>query len=37
VASHQTGFQTWGVKQTELRPTLALLVHLGITSKKPAK
>ncbi|MCH0542875.1 TetR/AcrR family transcriptional regulator [Streptomyces sp. MUM 203J] len=36
-ASHQKGFQTWGVKQAELRPNLALLVHLGITGKKPAK
>ncbi|MFF8384967.1 TetR family transcriptional regulator [Streptomyces kanasensis] len=37
VASHQKGFQTWGVKQAEIRPNLALLVHLGITGKKPAK
>ncbi|MEU7565869.1 TetR family transcriptional regulator [Streptomyces fradiae] len=37
VASHQKGFQTWGVKQAELRPNLALLVHLGITGKKPPK
>ncbi|MFI9614528.1 TetR family transcriptional regulator [Streptomyces sp. NPDC052023] len=37
VASHQKGFQTWGVKQAELKPNLALLVHLGITGKKPAK
>ncbi|MFE4916645.1 TetR family transcriptional regulator [Streptomyces sp. NPDC056652] len=37
VASHQKGFQSWGVKQAELRPTLAQLVHLGITGKKPAK
>ncbi|QHY96252.1 division inhibitor protein [Streptomyces sp. S4.7] len=37
VAGHQKGFQTWGVKQAELRPNLALLVHLGITGKKPAK
>ncbi|WP_171172490.1 TetR family transcriptional regulator [Streptomyces sp. I05A-00742] len=37
VASHQKGFQGWGVKQAELRPNLALLVHLGITGKKPAK
>ncbi|MBT2525300.1 TetR family transcriptional regulator [Streptomyces flavidovirens] len=37
VASHQKGFQTWGVKQSELRPNLALLVHLGITGKKPTK
>ncbi|MEU3446406.1 TetR family transcriptional regulator [Streptomyces thermolilacinus] len=37
VASHQKGFQTWGVKQAEVRPSLALLVHLGITGKKPAK
>ncbi|MFG2756969.1 TetR family transcriptional regulator [Streptomyces wuyuanensis] len=37
VASHQKGFQTWGVKQAELRPNLALLVHLGITGRKPTK
>ncbi|MET7640444.1 TetR family transcriptional regulator [Streptomyces sp. NPDC005438] len=37
VASHQKGFQTWGVKQAELRPQLALLVHLGVTGKKPTR
>jgi AcrR family transcriptional regulator len=37
VASHQRGFQTWGVKQTELKPNLAMLVHLGVTGKKPTK
>jgi AcrR family transcriptional regulator len=37
VASHQKSFQTWGVKQAELRPSLAQLVHLGITGRKPAK
>ncbi|MET9967284.1 TetR family transcriptional regulator [Streptomyces sp. NPDC006356] len=37
VASHQKGFQTWGVKQAELKPNLALLVHMGVTGKKPAK
>ncbi len=37
VASHQRGFQTWGVKQHELRPNLAMLVHLGVTGKKPTK
>ncbi|MEU2515587.1 TetR family transcriptional regulator [Streptomyces syringium] len=37
VASHQKGFQSWGVKQAELKPNLALLVHLGITGKKPTK
>lgn len=37
VASHQKGFQAWGVKQAELKPNLALLVHLGITGKKPTK
>ncbi|MFD3485845.1 MULTISPECIES: TetR family transcriptional regulator [unclassified Streptomyces] len=37
VAGHQKGFQTWGVKQAELKPNLSLLVHLGITGKKPAK
>lgn len=37
VASHQKGFQTWGVKQAELKPNLALLVHLGVTGKKSTK
>ncbi|MFF8645209.1 MULTISPECIES: TetR family transcriptional regulator [unclassified Streptomyces] len=37
VASHQRGFQTWGVKQAELKPNLAMLVHLGVTGKKPTK
>jgi AcrR family transcriptional regulator len=37
VAAHQKGFQSWGVKQAELKPNLALLVHLGITGKKPPK
>ncbi|MER8000633.1 TetR family transcriptional regulator [Streptomyces sp. NPDC095613] len=37
VASHQKGFQGWGVKQAELKPNLALLVHLGITGRKPTK
>ncbi|MFH8794983.1 TetR family transcriptional regulator [Streptomyces sp. NPDC017941] len=37
VASHQRGFQTWGVKQAELKPNLAMLVHMGVTGKKPTK
>ncbi|MET7765853.1 TetR family transcriptional regulator [Streptomyces sp. NPDC005336] len=37
VAEHQRGFQTWGVKQADLKPSLALLVHLGITGRKPPK
>ncbi|MBU7598418.1 TetR/AcrR family transcriptional regulator [Streptomyces sp. P38-E01] len=37
VAGHQKGFQTWGVKQAELKPNLALLVHLGVTGRKPTK
>ncbi|MET7760324.1 TetR family transcriptional regulator [Streptomyces sp. NPDC005389] len=37
VAGHQKGFTTWGVKQSELKPNLALLVHLGITGKKPTR
>ncbi|MEU0986393.1 MULTISPECIES: TetR family transcriptional regulator [unclassified Streptomyces] len=37
VASHQKGFSTWGVKQAELKPNLALLVHLGITGRKPTR
>ncbi|MER6688374.1 TetR family transcriptional regulator [Streptomyces minutiscleroticus] len=36
-ASHQKGYQSWGVKQGEVRPSLALLVHLGVTGKKPTK
>ncbi|MEV6835363.1 TetR family transcriptional regulator [Streptomyces sp. NPDC051133] len=37
VAAHQKGFSSWGVKQAELRSNLALLVHLGVTGKKPSK
>ncbi|MGW2491926.1 TetR family transcriptional regulator [Streptomyces sp. NPDC001606] len=37
VASHQKGFTSWGVKQAELKPNLALLVHLGVTGRKPSK
>jgi AcrR family transcriptional regulator len=37
VAAHQKGFSAWGVKQAELKPNLALLVHLGVTGKKPSK
>ncbi|MEU5224701.1 TetR family transcriptional regulator [Streptomyces toyocaensis] len=36
-ASHQKGFSSWGVKQAELKPNLALLVHLGVTGRKPTK
>ncbi|WAX81954.1 TetR/AcrR family transcriptional regulator [Streptomyces sp. KMM 9044] len=36
-ASHQKGFTSWGVKQAELKPSLALLVYLGVTGKKPTK
>ncbi|MET8821699.1 TetR family transcriptional regulator [Streptomyces rochei] len=36
-ASHQKGFSSWGVKQGELKPSLALLTYLGVTGKKPAK
>jgi AcrR family transcriptional regulator len=34
VAAHQ---KSLGVKQGELKPTLALLLHLGVTGRKPAK
>ncbi|MFF8931719.1 TetR family transcriptional regulator [Streptomyces longwoodensis] len=37
VASHQKAFSAWGVKPPELRPNLALLVHLGVTGKKPSR
>ncbi|MCQ4195057.1 TetR family transcriptional regulator [Streptomyces sp. BPPL-273] len=36
-ASQQKGFSSWGVKQAELRPNLALLMYLGVTGKKPTK
>ncbi|WP_329132887.1 TetR/AcrR family transcriptional regulator [Streptomyces sp. NBC_01476] len=37
VAAHQKGFVGTGVKQADLKPSLTLLVHLGVTGKKPAK
>ncbi|MEU3409887.1 TetR family transcriptional regulator [Streptomyces sp. NPDC006658] len=37
VAAHQKGFTSWGVKQAELKPNLALLMHLGVTGKKPSR
>ena len=37
VASHQKALQTQGVKQAELKPHLALLVHLGVTGRKPTR
>ncbi|MEU7058863.1 TetR family transcriptional regulator [Streptomyces sp. NPDC046197] len=37
VASHQKGFTSWGVKQAELKPNVALLVHLGVTGRKPTR
>ncbi|MET8246141.1 TetR family transcriptional regulator [Streptomyces sp. NPDC005202] len=37
VASHQKGFTSYGVKQAELKPNLALLVYLGITGRKPTR
>ncbi|MEW2510880.1 TetR family transcriptional regulator [Streptomyces sp. NPDC046870] len=37
VASHQKGFSSWGVKPAELKPNVALLVHLGVTGRKPSK
>ncbi|MDT0379331.1 TetR family transcriptional regulator [Streptomyces sp. DSM 42041] len=37
VAGHQKVFQTWSVKQADVRPTLVELVHLGVTGRKPAR
>jgi len=37
VAAHQKGFVGSGVKQADLKPNLALLVHLGVTGRKPVK
>ncbi|GAA1912185.1 TetR family transcriptional regulator [Streptomyces sodiiphilus] len=36
-AEQSKSLQALGVKQTDLRPSLALLVHLGVTGRKPAK
>lgn len=36
-ASHQKGFQGLGVKQAQLKPNLALLIHLGVTGRKPPR
>ncbi|MGK5531668.1 TetR/AcrR family transcriptional regulator [Streptomyces sp. URMC 129] len=37
VSSQPKSLQALGAKQAELKPTLALLVHLGVTGRKPAK
>ncbi|PRH77232.1 TetR family transcriptional regulator [Streptomyces solincola] len=37
VASQPKAFQTWGVKAAEVKPNLAMLIHLGITGKKPSR
>ncbi|MFF5586016.1 TetR family transcriptional regulator [Streptomyces hygroscopicus] len=37
VSSHQKGFQSWGVKHADLKPSLTWLLHLGITGRKPPK
>ncbi|MDO0927219.1 TetR family transcriptional regulator [Streptomyces sp. TG1A-8] len=37
VASHQKGFSSWGVKQADIKPNLALLVHLGVTGRRPSR
>lgn len=37
VAEHQKGFQHWGVKQGDIKPALTLLVHLGVTGRKPTR
>jgi AcrR family transcriptional regulator len=35
VASQPKSLQSLGAKQTELKPALTLLVHLGVTGRKP--
>ncbi|MGP3967313.1 TetR family transcriptional regulator [Streptomyces sp. 6N223] len=35
-ASQPKSLQSLGAKQTELKPALTLLVHLGVTGRKPA-
>ncbi|HET6635956.1 MAG TPA: TetR family transcriptional regulator [Streptomyces sp.] len=37
VSAHQKGAQGAGVKQADLKPALALLVHLGVTGRKPTR
>ncbi|WP_049578892.1 TetR family transcriptional regulator [Streptomyces sp. SBT349] len=36
VSSQPKSLQALGAKQAELKPTLTLLVHLGVTGRKPA-
>ncbi|WP_340560659.1 TetR family transcriptional regulator [Streptomyces sp. GSL17-111] len=36
VAGHQKGFSSWGAKQADIKPALVLLMHLGVTGRKPA-
>jgi AcrR family transcriptional regulator len=37
VAMQPKSLQSLGARQADLKPTLALLVHLGVTGRKPAK
>ncbi|MEE1929554.1 TetR/AcrR family transcriptional regulator [Streptomyces sp. TRM 70351] len=37
VAGRQKGFSAWGAKQADIKPSLALLVHLGVTGRKPTR
>ncbi|WP_035848034.1 TetR family transcriptional regulator [Kitasatospora azatica] len=36
-AEHQKAFTSWGVKVKDLKPTLAPMVYLGVTGKKPPR
>jgi AcrR family transcriptional regulator len=36
-AEHQKAFSSWGVKIKDLKPTLAPMVYLSITGKKPPR
>ncbi len=37
VSSQPKSLQALGAKQSDLKPTLAVLVHLGVTGRRPAK
>lgn len=37
VAGQQKSVQSWGAKRADLKPTLAFLLYLGVTGRKPTR
>ncbi|MFD1828610.1 TetR family transcriptional regulator [Streptomyces desertarenae] len=37
VAGQQKSLQSWGAKRSELKPSLAFLLYLGVTGRKPTR